>query len=194
MSVEEPRTGSTGSTGEPDEPDEPVAPKIVELGPGLPGWTLRLALLLAGCAATVVQMHDGHIAVVAIVLFTLTAVTTLAPASPAPAMLIAAIAIAMAVGGSDPLRATVLVEIPLVHLVHVLASVTALVPLRSVIRPSALLRPARRFLAVQIGAFAVVGIAEILPTGRNTTFVEVVGLIAATGLVLLAVKLLTRAK
>jgi hypothetical protein len=184
MSAEEPRTQTPAAP----------APKILELGPGLPGWTMRLALLLAAAGATVAQMHDGSVAIVSVVLFVLAAVTALAPASPAPAMLIVAVAIAVAVGGSDPLRLVVLVEIPLLHLVHVLASISALVPLRSVIRPSALLRPARRFVAVQIGVFAVVGLAEILPTRRNTTFVEVVGLIAATGLVLLAIKLLTRAK
>ncbi len=176
------------------EPGAPAAPRIVELGSGLPGWTLRLALLLAGCGATVAEMHDGAVVTVSVVLFVLAAVTTLAPASPAPAMFIVAAAVAVAVGGSDPLRLVVLLEIPLLHLLHVLASLSALVPLRSVITPSALLRPARRFVAVQIGVFAVVGIAEILPTGRNTTFVEVVGLVAATGLVLIAIKLLTRAK
>jgi hypothetical protein len=182
MSVEEPRAVNT------------AAPPIVELGSGLPGWVLRLALLVVACGAAVAEMHDGPVAVVVGVLFVLAAVTTLAPASPAPAMLIAAVAIAVAVGGGDPLRPVVLVEIPLVHLVHVLASITALVPLRSVISPAALRRPALRFLAVQIGVFAIVGVAEILPTGRNTTFVEVVGLIAATGLVLLAIRLLTREK
>jgi nitrate reductase gamma subunit len=170
------------------------ATPILELGRGLPGWLLRLVLLLAGCGASLALLGDGLITVVLVVLLVLTVVTAAVPASPAPAMLIGAVAIAVAVAGGDPLRPVVLLEIPLLHLVHLTASISALVPLRAVVRPAALARPARRFLFVQIAVFAVVGIAEILPTGQNTIVVELAGLFAVAGLVALAIRLLTREK
>jgi hypothetical protein len=155
---------------------------------------LRAALLLAGGGAVGVLAADGTVVPVLVALFALAAVSALAPASPAPAMLIAAVGVAVVVEGDDPLRLAVLVELPLVHLVHLTAALAALLPLRSVIQPTALLRPAVRFVVVQAVVFAVAGIAEILPTRRNATIVELAGLIAATGLVLVAIRLLTRHK
>jgi hypothetical protein len=96
--------------------------------------------------------------------------------------------------GGSPVRPEVLVEIPLLHLVHATASISALAPLRSVLRPSALVRPAVRLFGVQAGVFAVVGITEILPTGQNTTIVEIIGLIGVTALVLVTITLVTRQK
>jgi hypothetical protein len=95
-------------------------------------------------------------------------------------------------GGGDALRPEVLIEIPLLHLVHVAGSFAALVPVRALVRPAALLRPAVRFVAVQAITFAVVGVAAVLPTGRNTTVVELAGLVASTGLVILAIRLVAR--
>ena len=84
--------------------------------------------------------------------------------------------VTVTVVGGDPLRPEVLVEIPLLHLVHLTAAISALLPVRSVIRPAALVAPARRFVLVQVAVFAVVAVAEVLPTGRNTTVVELAGL------------------
>jgi hypothetical protein len=172
---------------------QPVSvPPILELGPGWPGWVLRLILLTAASGAVGTLLGDGLSVLVLVVLLCLALLTTALPASPAPALLIAAVVIAVTVVGGDPLRAVVLVEIPLLHLVHSVASITALLPLRSVVRPAALARPARRFVLIQVAVFAIVAVAEVLPTGRNTTVVELAGLIAASGLVLLAIRLLTR--
>lgn len=167
---------------------------ILELDRGLPAWLLRIVLLLAGVGASLALLGDGLISVVLVVLLVLSVVTAAVPASPAPAMLIGAVAIAVAVAGGDPLRPVVLLEIPLLHLIHLTASISALVPVRAVIRPAALARPARRFLFVQIGVFAIVGLAEILPTGQNSTVVELAGVFAVVGLVFLAIRLLTREK
>lgn len=165
---------------------------ILELGRGWPGWVPRVIVLLAGLGAAAALLADdvNSIALGFIVLFAL--VVPLVPATPAPAILIAGVAVAVAAGGGDPLRPTVLLEIPLLHLVHLAASFAALVPIRAVIRPAALWRPARRFLVVQALTFAVVGVAELLPTGRNPTVVEIAGLIASTGLVVLAIWLVAR--
>jgi hypothetical protein len=167
---------------------------VVELGPGLPNWVLRLVLLGGSVASVALLLGDGIAGVVLAFLFVVALVTAGLPASPAPALLIGAVAVTLTVAGGDALRPEVLIEIPLLHLVHVVASLTSLVPIRAVIRPAALLRPARRFLVVQIAVFAVVGLAEILPTGRNTTVVELAGLVGALGLVVLAIYALTRGK
>jgi hypothetical protein len=171
-----------------------AVPPIVELGPGWPGWVLRLLLLTAGFGAVGTLLSDGLSILVLVVLLGLALLTAALPASPAPALLIAAVVITVTVVGGDPLRPEVLVEIPLLHLVHLTAAITALLPVRSVIRPAALVAPARRFVLVQVAVFAVVAMAEMLPTGRNTTVVELAGLIAASGLVLLAIRLLTRGR
>lgn len=168
--------------------------RVVELGRGLPGWSIRVGSLAAGVGAVLVAQRDVPVLVFVIGLAVLALVAAAVPASPAPALLIGAVAIVVVAGGGDPLRPEVLLEIPLLHLVHATASVGALAPLRSVVRPAALVRPTLRFLCVQAGVFAVVGITEILPTGQNTTIVEVIGLIGVTTLVLVTIRLLTRQK
>jgi hypothetical protein len=173
---------------------KPAAPPIVELGPGWPGVVLRLLLLTAGFAAVCTLLSDGLSVLVLVVLLALALLTAALPASPAPALLIAAVVITVTVVGGDPLRPEVLVEIPLLHLVHSTAAISALLPVRSVIRPAALVAPARRFVLIQVAVFAVVAVAEVLPTGRNTTVVELAGLIAASGLVLLAIRLLIKGR
>lgn len=167
---------------------------VVELGPGMPNWVLRLGLLAVSVASVALLLGDGIAGVVLVFLFAVALVAAGLPSSPAPALLIGAVAVAVTVVGGDQLRPEVLIEIPLLHLVHVVSALTSLVPLRAVIRPAALLRPARRFVTVQIAVFTIVGLAEILPTGRNTTVVELAGLVGATGLVALAIYALTRGK
>jgi len=187
-------SGSAQSGSATSGTAQAAAPPIVELGPGWPGWVLRLLLLTAGFGAVGTLLSDGLSILVLVVLLGLALLTAALPASPAPALLIAAVVITVTVVGGDPLRPEVLVEIPLLHLVHLTAAITALLPVRSVIRPAALVAPARRFVLVQVAVFAVVAVAEVLPTGRNTTVVELAGLIAASGLVLLAIRLLTRGR
>jgi hypothetical protein len=165
---------------------------VLELGPGWPAWVLRLVLLAVAVGSVAVLLGSGIAGVVLVFLFAVALVAAGLPSSPAPALLIAVVAVALTAAGGDPLRPAVLIEIPLLHLVHAVASLTSLVPLRAVIQPAALLRPARRFVVVQLAVFAVVGLAEILPTGRNATVVELVGLAAVTGLVALAIYALTR--
>ena len=59
-------------------------------------------------------------------------------------------------------------------------------------RTGALWPPVRRFVVVQAVTFAVAGLSAALPTGRNTTVVELAGLIASTGLVILAIRVVVR--
>jgi hypothetical protein len=165
---------------------------VLELGGGWPGWVPRAILLAASLGATAALVGSGVDGIALAFIFVFALLVPLFPASPAPAVLIGAIAVAVTAGGGDALRPEVLIEIPLLHLVHVAGAFAALVPVGAVIRPAALLRPAARFVAVQAATFAVVGVAALLPTGRNTTVVELAGLVAATGLVILAIRLMAR--
>lgn len=178
----------------PATSSSPSSPPVAELGRGMPGWVIRIVSLVLGIGAVFLVYPDISVPLLAIVLLVVTAVSAAAPASPAPAVLIAAVAIVLVLSGGSPVRPEVLVAIPLLHLLHATASIAALVPARSVIRPAALVRPARRFLGVQAGVFAVVGITEILPTGQNTTIVEIIGLLGVTALVLVTIRLVTRDK
>lgn len=189
--------GRTDTTGGADSGTggtslDPEAGRVVELGRGWPGWVLRVVVLAAGLGSVSVLLGDGFAPVVLDLMFVFALVVPALPASPAPAILIGAVAIAVTAIGGDPLRPEVLIAIPLLHLVHAASAVAAFVPLRAVVQPRALLAPARRFVLVQVVVFAVVAVAAVLPTGRNTTVVELAGLLASAGLVALAIRLLTR--
>jgi hypothetical protein len=196
------RAGTTGAgsgsgpagnrAGQGDSGVADTPPDVVELGPGWPGWVLRAVVLAAGLGSVSVLLGDGFASIVLGLMFAFAFVVPALPASPAPAILIGAVAIAVTAIGGDPLRPEVLIAIPLLHLVHAASSVAAFVPLRAVVQPRALLAPARRFVLVQLVVFAVVAVAAVLPTGRNTTIVELAGLLASAGLVALAIRLLTR--
>jgi hypothetical protein len=166
--------------------------RIVELGRGWPGWVPRVVLLLAGAGAATALLGNGVDGIAMGFIFVFALLVPLVPATPSAAILIGAVAVAVAAGPGAALRPEVLIEIPLLHLVHVAAALSALVPYNAVIQPAALWPAARRFVVVQAVTFAVVGVAAALPTGRNTTVVELAGLIASTGLVILAIRMVVR--
>ncbi|HYS34763.1 MAG TPA: hypothetical protein VEO01_03865 [Pseudonocardiaceae bacterium] len=174
------------------EKDKTLPDNGVELGGGWPGWVPRVVLLLAGVGAAAALAGNGVDGIALGFIFLFALVVPLLPATPAAAILIGAVAIAVTAGPGPALRPEVLVEIPLLHLVHVAAALSALIPLNAVIQPAALWAPVRRFVVVQAVTFAVVGVAAALPTGRNTTVVELAGLIASTGLVMLAIGMVVR--
>jgi hypothetical protein len=169
-----------------------VEPRVVELGRGWPGWVLRAVVLLAGLGAVSVLLGDGIAPFVLALMYLFAVLVPALPATPAPAILIGAVAIAVTLVGGDPLRPEVLVEIPLLHLLHVSSALAAFTPVRAIVQPRALLAATRRFAAVQVVVFAVVAVAALLPTGRNTTVVELAGLVASTAIALLAIRVLTR--
>jgi hypothetical protein len=166
--------------------------RTVELGRGWPGWVPRVVLLLAGLGAATALLGHGVESIAMGFIFVFAVLVPLVPATPSAAILIGAVAVAVAAGPGPALRPEVLIEIPLLHLVHVTAALSALVPHNAVIQPAALWPPVRRFVLVQAVTFAVVGLAAVLPTGRNTTVVELAGLIASTGLVILAIRMVVR--
>jgi hypothetical protein len=150
--------------------------------------------VLAGLGAVSVLLGDGIAPFVLALMFLFAVLVSVLPGTPAPAILIGVVAVAVTLVGGDPLRPEVLVEIPLLHLLHVSSSLAAFTPVRATVAPRALLAPTRRFVVVQVVVFAVVAIAEVLPTGRNTTVVELAGLVASTAIALLAIRVLTRGR
>lgn len=164
-----------------------------EVGRGLPGWTPRVVILVAGLGAVLAQA-PGVATGVVLTLAVFTLVTALLPGSPAPLLLIGAVAVVAAVADGSPLRWPVLVAIPLLHLVHLASAIGAVLPVPGRITVGALVTPIRRFLVAQAVAFAVVGITALLPLAQNTALIEVAGLVGTVGLALLAIRLLYRAR
>jgi hypothetical protein len=119
------------------------------------------------------------------------AVLTIAvPGSPAALLLIGGVGAALVLADADPLRATVLALIPLVHLLHVGCALGAVIDLRARVHWRVLIAPARRFLLAQAIVFAIIGLVMLLPVGRDTAVVDVAALLAVTALALLATRLM----
>jgi hypothetical protein len=100
---------------------------------------------------------------------------------------IVVVAVLLALAGEDPLRAEVLVMIPLVHLFHVACGLAGVLPASGRVHLSALRSTALRFLLVQAVTAAVVVLVALLPTGRTQPVVEVLGLAGLAGVVLIVV-------
>ncbi|MFD1045989.1 hypothetical protein ACFQ1S_10655 [Kibdelosporangium lantanae] len=116
----------------------------------------------------------------------------LVPASPAPAMVIITTALSVAIAVPAPLSVGVLVLLPLVHVVHIGSAVAAVIPGTARVHLAAL-RPAMiRFVAVQLGTFALAGIAALVPNATTPTVFEVVGLLGAAVLALIAARLIMK--
>ncbi|GAA3459800.1 hypothetical protein ACFFSW_11185 [Saccharothrix longispora] len=162
------------------------------LGRGLPGWTLRAAVV-AVCAAVAGVLAANGVEGLALVLYLVLAAAAAAiPASAAVALLIAYPAAAIVFVSDEPRWPAVFALVVLLHLLHLLAAYAALVPVRSRVHPEALRAPARRFAGVQLGVFALGGVVLLSPGGRTDAPVEVIGLLCALGLAVGVVLLLRR--
>jgi hypothetical protein len=163
----------------------------IRIGRGVPAWVLR-AVVLAACVTIVLLTMDGApvlglglIAVVGLLAVVL-------PASPAPALLIVTTAIVVATGDGGPLRAEVLVLLPVTHLVHVCCALAAVVPVTARVHPSAFRAPALRFLVIQAGVLALAVVAGLASTGATPAPLEVIALIGVALLAPLAIRLLRK--
>jgi hypothetical protein len=167
-------------------------PGALELSAGVPGWTLRVLIgLVAAAIITVLLGHGlGGAAVLLLVLSALTSVVM--PASPAPALLVTVVAMAVVAIDADPFGPTVLVLIPLVHLLHVACGIAGLVPARSRVHLAALRVPAVRFAGIQAGVFALAGLLALLPAGRSVAFLEFLAIVGVAAIALLILWLLVR--
>lgn len=155
------------------------------VGKGLPGYVLRIAVLAVGAAIVLVPLSEGTTIGTLFVLAPAVLAASYSPASPVPAAVIVTVAVLVALADGDPLRAQVLVLIPLVHLFHVLCGIAGVLPAAGRLHLRALRSPALRFLLVQAMVFVVVLLCALLPTGRTASVFEVVGLVGLTGLALL---------
>jgi hypothetical protein len=154
---------------------------------GVPAWTLRVAILVVGTVLVMVPVLEGITFGALVLLLPAMLASVYAPASPAPAGVVVAVAVMVGIAGGDPLRAEVLLLIPLVHLFHVLCGIAGVLPAAGRLHPKALRAPALRFLLVQAIVFLVVLLSAVLPAGRTPVALEVAGLVGLTALALMIV-------
>lgn len=159
----------------------------LDLGAGLPGWTLRVVIAVLSGAIVVVLMGGG-LGGVALVLLAAAALMSVAvPASPAPALVVVLVAMSVVAIGTDPFAFHVLAMIPLVHLLHVACGLAGLLPRGARVHPGALRVPAIRFLVVQTGVFALAGLVALVPTGRSPAVLEFLAIVGVAAIALLVV-------
>jgi hypothetical protein len=159
------------------------------LGPGWPGWWLRV--LVGASAAGVVAVLAGQgVAVPVLVLFGLLGVVCVRfPGSAAATLLVAAAVLLTVLLGGDPVRFGVLALVPLLHLLHVSSALAGVLPARSRVHPAALVAPARRFVLVQLAVFALPGVVAWVPAGPTAPLVEAAALVGVAALALVALRL-----
>ncbi|MEJ7649048.1 MAG: hypothetical protein WKF57_08455 [Nakamurella sp.] len=157
-------SGDAGDSGHAavDRPPTQGAPSIeitAGVGPGFPGWWLRLALgiVCAGAALLSLQVGAGAgvLTVLGFLLVGLAVATTIAPHSIAPTLLILGVMTAHLLGRDGGISVFTGVLAALLLAVHQLSGICAAIPPRSIVHRDAL-RPALvRFLlcagAVLIG-------------------------------------------
>jgi hypothetical protein len=165
------------------------ATDALSVGRGVPAALLRVAILAVGAAIVLVPLQEGTTIGTLFVLLPAVLASAYAPASPAPAAVVITAGVLVAIVDADPLRAEVLVLVPLVHLFHVTCGLAGVLPASGRLHLRALRAPALRFLLVQAVMAALVVLVALLPTGRTAPLVEAVGLLGLAGLALLVIQL-----
>lgn len=155
------------------------------VGKGVPAYLLRALILAAGIAIVTVPLREGTTIGTLAVLLPAVLASVYAPASPAPAAVVVVAAGLLALADGDPLRVSVLVMIPLVHLFHVACGLAGVVPASGRLHLRALRPVAARFLLIQVATAVVVVLVALLPTERTHPVVEVLGLVGLAGVALL---------
>jgi hypothetical protein len=159
------------------------------VGRGMPAAVLRLAILVVGAAIVLVPLREGTTTGTLVILLPAVLASVYAPASPAPAGVVISVAVLVALVDLGPLRAEVLVLIPLVHLFHVVCGLAGVLPASGRVHLRALRAPALRFLLVQAVMAVVVVLVALLPAGRTPPLLEVVGLVGLAGIAALVLVL-----
>jgi hypothetical protein len=168
---------------------------LSEAGLPLPAWVLRLAVAATCGALAGVLLLDGAPPAFVFVLGLLAVATVLSPSSAAPAAVCGGAVLGLVIvspDGSEPLRLAVLAVIVLVHLLHVLCGIAALVPLGARLHLPALRRPLLRLLSVQLGVFALAALTLAMPGGRNPVPLEIAAVLGVAAAAVFAVLLLRR--
>jgi len=153
----------------------------------MPAYVLRAAILVAGAAIVFVPLHAGITVGTLVILLPAVLASVYAPASPAPAGVIVAAAVLVTLGGGDPLRAEVLVLIPLVHFFHIACGLAGVMPVGGRVHLTALVAPGLRFLLVQAVMAALVVVAALLPDGLSSPLGEAVALVGLAGVAVLVI-------
>ncbi|HEY7594883.1 MAG TPA: hypothetical protein VH969_17155 [Actinophytocola sp.] len=153
-----------------------AAVDVPRLGRGVPAWTLRAAVLVAGALVIAIPSTEGAMWGGLFILTPTILASVYAPASPAPIAVVIGAGVLVALTGDDPLRPTVLAMIPTVHLFHVCCGLAGLIPVRGRVHPRAFARPALRFVVVQAIVFAFVGVAALQPVTRIPAGIEITAL------------------
>jgi hypothetical protein len=166
----------------------------LEVGSGLPAWLLRGVIGLAGGALVLVLANSGIGGPALVVLGIGVLLSMVLPASPAPGLVLLLIALVVLASRWQPFSAQVLVMVPLVHLLHVSCGIAGLVPLRSRLHLSALRRPSTRFVAIQAGVFALVGLLAVTPVERPPAVLELGAIVGVAVIAVLVIGLLNRSE
>ncbi|MFL6121734.1 hypothetical protein [Actinophytocola sp.] len=151
------------------------------VGRGVPAFLLRVVILVVGGAIVLVPLREGATVGTLLILLPAVLASAYAPASPAPAGVVVTAAVLVAVVDGAPLRAEVLVLVPLVHLFHITCGIAGAMPAAGQVHLRALRAPALRFLLVQAVMAALVLLVGVLPAGRNSPLVEAVALVGLAG-------------
>lgn len=167
---------------------------VVELR-GVPGWLLHLALAVAGLGLVAVALDPriwSYEIVAALALVALIAATF--PWSPVPIALMIATAGCQLVTGGVAVDFRLAATAVLLQVVHVLASLTAVVPLWSRVDPRALLPSGRRLLVVVGLSVPVFLAARFVGPGLGSGLLFVVTALALLALVGVALAMGSRAR
>lgn len=159
----------------------------------VPDWILRFTLAAIAAGIVAVLSTEGVPPGALMILGLVALAALLVPASPAAAVLGGGAALLLAVySDGDPVRPAVLSMIVLVHLLHVLTGLVAVIPVGSRVHLTALRRPARRFLAVQATVAVLALLAWQLPRSETPAVIEIAALLGVTGVAALVLVMLRR--
>lgn len=163
------------------------------LGARVPGWMLRGILAAVGIVLCLVQLPLGTDGVWAWVGIAITGIAVVFPTTPAAWLLMLMLGISVLSRVPSPADPRIYLLIAGIHLLHLIASYTRVVPVRGWIQVRALVSPLRRYLLVQLPAQAValLTLAVFAPKiGEHRVAIPALGIVAGIALVGLALVLI----
>ncbi|ALG06548.1 hypothetical protein [Kibdelosporangium phytohabitans] len=164
----------------------------MNLTAGLPAWTLRGVVLCAAALILILLAAQGVGAFPLGIVALLGVLSVTAPGTPAPAFLIVATAVAVAVVSDDAFDIRVLALVPLVHLVHIGCALAAVIPGTARVHLSALRPAAARFALVQLVVAGLAGVAALVPETVTPAAMEVAALLGTAALAVIATRLIMK--
>lgn len=168
--------------------------RLDEQGATVPGWALRAAAAVAGGGLVVVLATlDAPVVLIGVVVL-LVALSTLSPASAAPAATIGAVALGfVVVSPNDPVVGGAAVAcVVLGHALHVAAGFAAAIPAHARLHVRALRRPLLRFAAIEAIVLGIAAVVLLLPARQNPVALEVAAVVLVAALAGVPVYLLLR--